>query len=179
MTRRVLLVMVSVTALATSLLWAQTYTFQKLDPKQSLMNTVLVNQIPGCDCHMGDNAAGDARLKQLYVNPTAIGTIVGRPVEVRYDGSALCGGQSVRDVNGNLAGTSKFDGVGTIEWQPGSIQKLPDLYGMVTFSGYNQPRKGDVTINIKVQCYDTGAKCTMPNDYKSCSLSAKLPLFVK
>jgi hypothetical protein len=162
------------------LLCAQSYTFTPLDPHQSLMATEHVPQIPGCTCHMGKGYAynNDKLLEQIFLNPTAVQTGVNQSVQIRYDASAICGGQTVRDVDGHAYGSANFEGVGTILWEPGQAQHLPEGFGLATFSGYSQPKTAQITVNIAVQCYDTGAKCTVANHYNNCTLSSTIPLTV-
>jgi hypothetical protein len=162
------------------ILCAQTYTFTKLDPTQSLMASEHVPQIPGCSCHMGKGYAynGDKMLEQIFLNPTAVQTPANQSVQIRYDASAICGGQTIRDVDGHEYASAGFEGVGTIEWEPGVVQHLPEGFGLVTLSGYSQPKSAQITVKIAVQCYDIGAKCTMPNKYTNCTLSSSIPLTV-
>ena len=145
---------------AVPFLSAQSYTFTPLDPHGSLYANEIGKQIPGCSCHMGKGYAynGDRLLEQIFLNPTAVQTEVNQSVQIRYDASAICGGQTIRDSDGNPYGSTGFKGLGTIHWEPGEIQPLPEGLGLVTCSGYSHAKYAQITVSINVQCYDTGAE---------------------
>jgi len=159
-----------------SLLFAQTTTYKRF-PGNEALQSARWHQIAGCGCGINPSYPEDFR-KTITVSPTSVTTVVGQPVQIRYDASTICNGQGVRDVNGVDVSKPNFAGVGTVTWEAGVIQNLPDAYGIVTFSGYAQPTTDSIKFNIQVQCYDTGAKCTTPDHYMVCPTSTTIPVTV-
>ena len=105
-----------------------------------------------------------------------ITTKIGKPITIRYDASGICNGQTIRDSNGKSL--PRRGRLGTVEWQVGTIQDLPDTYGKVTFRGYAQASAYTVRISINVQCYSLGAKCTSKGNYNPCAVNAEIPVTV-
>jgi hypothetical protein len=150
-------------------------TYAKFPADQDVQNTVARGvQVEGCACGMGP-AATNPQLRNMLVSPTSGKPILGQAFQIRYDASAICRGQSVRDTNG-VAGAG-MGPLGTANWQTGAIQDLPDAYGIIS---YAFPSAGhfDVTIHIKLQCYDSGAKCQEAGHYSTCEVSATVPVDV-
>jgi hypothetical protein len=85
-------------------------------------------------------------------------------------------GQTIRDKNGTSYPNN--GPLGTATWEVGAVQNLPDIYGMITYTAYQQPKNETITITVNPQCYDTGAKCRMPNKYSQCSATMSVPIVV-
>jgi hypothetical protein len=146
---------------------AQTTSWAPFPSSENIQNKFHLGQTPGCNCGI-DAGSTDTHINKIYVEPTAIVTTSGRPISIRYDASAVCRGQTIRDLNGIPITNPKHGRMGTIEWQPGTIQDLPDTFGVATFSGYTQPTTNQIALTIQVQCYDIGALCTTANKYNVC-----------
>lgn len=177
--RSVVLLFAYFAATSTSLL-AQPFTFTPLPAQASIMNQNF-QQVAGCSCYIPNSYPPGSYpwklLNTIQVSPTRVVTTVGQPVQIRYDASAMCMGQTTRDKNGIESGKNPGP-FGTATWEVGSVQNLPDLYGQIAYSGYQQPISTSITINLNPQCYDTGAKCRMPNKYSQCSASITIPVDV-
>jgi hypothetical protein len=160
-----------------TLLLAQTTSYKPFPANETIQSSKW-SQVPGCSCGIYEKAVEDFR-RTMAVSPTTLTATVGQPVQIRYDASAICNGQGVRDVNGVDVSKPNFGGVGTVTWEAGSIQTLPNSYGIVTYSGYLQPKTDTIKFDIKVQCYDTGAKCKEAGHYQVCPASATIPVTIK
>jgi len=135
-------------------------------------------QIPGCSC--GTN--------KVTVSPTSVITKVNTPVQIRYDASPICNKQTIRDLSGNLhpyvdgADDNSQVGsltLGTVQWEVGAVSDLPLEWGIITYdTGYVQPTSEQIQISIKVQCFDSGPKCTAPGHYQVCEAQSTIPVTV-
>jgi hypothetical protein len=157
-------------------LFAQNPTYAPFPGREDVQN-VYWHQVPGCGCGIYPNHAVP-QLRAMQVSPTVIKTKTGQAVTVRYDASAICNGQTVRDTNGNVVGHANGP-LGSADWQVGTVQALPDTFGIISLpGGYTQASQYSISIKVTVQCYDTGAKCTAPGHYNTCSASATIPVTV-
>ena len=94
---------------------------------------------PGCNCGVS-NAA---------ITPRSPSVRVGRPLELRFDTSRICRGQSTADQSA------------TVQWETGAIddiQMSPGnlFYGFLRHT-YAAGGPQTVTLNISVRCFDSGA----------------------
>src|ERR1700675_2168721 len=108
------------------------FSYQPFDPSQDIQNTIVKKQVPGCACAY---TVMYPQLKDIQVSPTSVQTTVGQSVQIRYDASGVCMGQTVRNSNGQTSAP-----YGTARWEVGAMQDLPDTYGIISFTGYNQPK---------------------------------------
>jgi hypothetical protein len=151
-------------------------------PGNETIQSKLWHQISGCKCGIGKGPPDypESFRQHITLAPTAVGTppdppvAAGKPIQIRYDASVLCNGQGFLDSNGVDFSKPNFGGVGTVTWEPGVIQTLPNLYGIITFSGYKQPTNDSIAISISVQCVDTGSA----NCRTTCPISASIPVNV-
>jgi hypothetical protein len=134
-------------------------------------------QIPGCECGIGQDQT-DPRLKRVQVSPESVRAKVGEQVDIRFDATRICQGQTVRSVSGIESGKPSF-AAGTIQWEELAQTQLPDGYGHALYSGYTQAGDYTVRIKIDVQCFDIGAKCKEPSHYKTCHTEAEVPVVVR
>jgi hypothetical protein len=155
---------------------AQTSSFAPIPPDQTIQAKQW-HQIAGCGCGIDKNSPESFR-KQMTVSPLKVGTTTGKQVQIRYDASTICNGQGIHDTNGVDISQGNFAGVGTLTWEPGVIQTLPSTAGIVTFTGYQQAKSDSISVNIKLQCFDSGAKCTAPGHFTVCSANATIPVDV-
>jgi hypothetical protein len=135
-------------------------------------------QVPGCACGISKDQP-DSKLKAVQVSPASATAKVGEAVNIRFDASRICQGQTIRDSNGVEYGKPGFRGVGYVKWEELSSLTLPDTAGHAIYSGYEQAGKYTIEVNIAVQCYDIGARCTQPTHYNVCQTSALIPITVK
>jgi hypothetical protein len=80
-------------------------------------------------------------------------TPVNKPVQIRYDASPICFKQGITDINGNPYPPIDQIGnltLGNVQWEVGAISDLPHEYGIITYSGYAQPKTEQITINIEL-----------------------------
>jgi hypothetical protein len=69
--------------------------------------------------------------------------------------------------------------LGTVQWEVGAVSDLPLEWGIITYdTGYAQPTSEQIQISIKVQCYDSGPKCTAPGHYQVCPAQGTIPVTV-
>jgi hypothetical protein len=108
----------------------------------------------------------------MLADPQTVNTTVGTPITIKYDASGICHGQMYADPQGRRHDSGAMGPVGTVIWQPGIIQDLPEVWGSVGFQGYTQVTTRGIRIDIGVRCLD--------NDCDSfCSVSAVIPVVVK
>jgi hypothetical protein len=154
---------------------AQTPIFTPFPAKENVQ-TVLWHQIAGCTCGINPNQTAFPFLQKVEVSPKQVNDKVGHDIKIRYDASAICNGQTIRDPSGKIYGQGNGP-LGTATWQAGTVQDLPDVFGDLSLrGGYAQAGKYTITINMNLQCYDTGAKCTAPNHYNVCNRSVTIPV---
>lgn len=140
-------------------------TYQPFPPEETLQAR-FGDQRPGCACGIGKNHGRDSHFDAMLVAPSSVQTAPNTPISITYDASGICWGQSIRQVSGRH---------GTVIWGPGTIQDLPDTFGIVTVPGYSQPTTQQIQIEVKVDCYDDGsAHCS-----NRCSASATVPVVVR
>jgi hypothetical protein len=157
--------------------FSQTTTWVPILANQQIQN-VYWHQVAGCSCGIYPTHTV-SQMRSIFVDPTSITSKTGKDVQIRYDASANCNGQTIQDDHGTKFGTPGFKGVGTIEWEPGVIQELPELAGIATLKkGFSEATSYPVKVNIAVQCFDSGAKCTVNNNATSCPLSVVIPVSV-
>jgi len=114
---------------------------------------------PGCACGL---SGPYALAKEMQFSPNPVKTKVGQPVEVSYDASQICRKQTILDMNGNQhPPVDQIGGLvlGTVQWEVGSVSQLPLEWGTLDYSGYQQASGQQITVDIKVQCYDSGVPC--------------------
>jgi hypothetical protein len=168
--------------LSPSLCLAQ-FGYTPIPPSQTIINKYF-SQIPGCACYIPaaiqlpktPDFFPDYLKNSIDVSPTSVVTKVGQQVQIRFDASAICMGQSYKDKNG--VAYPNNGPVGTAQWQAGSIQNLQNLSGVITFSGYQQAKADSIVISLNPQCWDTGAKCTTPDHVTQCNTSVTIPVTV-
>ena len=157
-------------------LFAQTTKYTRFPVNQTIQFSRW-HQVAGCACGIDPTYLEGFR-KQITVSPNIVKVSLGQKVQIRYDGSAICNGQTVRDTNGVEIRKPKFAGVGTVDWDDGTVQRLPDTYGIVSFSGYTQTKVDAIRFDITVQCYDAGAECPYAQKYQTCRRAITIPVTV-
>lgn len=157
-------------------LFAQTTKYARLPVTQTIQFSRW-HKVAGCACGIDPTYLEDFR-KQITVSPNIVKVSLGQKVQIRYDASAICNGETIRDTNGVEIGKPKFAGVGTVNWDDGTVQKLPDVYGIVSHSGYTQTNVDDIRFDITVQCYDAGADCPYAQKYQTCRRAITIPVTV-
>jgi hypothetical protein len=70
-----------------------------------------------------------------------------------------------------------------VKWEATVQQDLPHIWGMLEYT-YTTAGRYPVDMALKVECYDTGAKCQSPGNYNTCTATGKttvevLPVNVK
>ena len=139
---------------------AQETTYTPFPGNQTLMSKY-GKQIPGCSCGIGPGQSD--HFKSMLVDPTQARTQVGQQVQIRYDASGICNGQGVAPIDGRF---------GTAKWRAGTIQDLPDAYGIIALpKGYSQASTEQITIEVKLTCVDV--TCRM-----GCSAKIDIPVTV-
>jgi hypothetical protein len=148
-----------------------TITYQPFPASQTLQSGQ--PQHSGCFCGIYAGAIDPIR-RAITVSPSNVQTRVNQKVQIRYDASLICNGQSIADMNGVDSKKPNFGGVGTIQFESGAVMTLPNTYGIATFSGYTTAKTDSIHIIIKLQCYDTGsANCIRP-----CGAAIDIPVTV-
>jgi hypothetical protein len=153
-----------------------------------------MDQIPGCNCAKDHIGYSDipASFASLQVSPTSILTRVGDEVQVRYDGSYICSGQTDLYLD-NRPVDAKSGVAAQVMWEQTLVQSMPDTYGFVTYgthvvngqtvTGYQQPGAYQINLSVIVKCYDDHAipaNC-VSNDFprKQCTLTSSIPVTVQ
>jgi hypothetical protein len=175
-TRKMLGKLLFVVSCLISSAFAQTTTYAPFPASETLESKFGVsegNLGSGCACAIGPNHIG-THFQAMFVAPGSVNTTTETPVSIRYDASGLCRGQAWTDSQGTFAGHGTGP-IGNAIWQPGTIQDLPDMYGVITLSGYSQPTAQSVQIQVSVICADDG------NEHcrNTCSASMVVPIVVK
>ncbi len=145
---------------------AQTTSFAHFPGSESLQSKFgFQHGTPGCSCGIGPEVNYNPHFKKMAVSPSSVNTKVNTPVAIRFDASGICLGQSTRMVNGEF---------GSIVWQPGTTQSLPDSYGIATLSGYAQPKTDTIYVQVTAECFDNGyPKCS-----NRCTAKASIPVTI-
>jgi hypothetical protein len=168
-------------AAATSLVLAQvsvpTTSFTPT-PANATIQATQWQQVPGCDCGIDPTYVETFR-RGITFAPKPVVVKVNQPVEINFDASTICNGQSIQDIYGTIVGDTHFKGVGIVTWEPGVVQTLPNTYGIVRLdNGFPEAKKYTVQFDISLYCFDTGAKCTANNNHKKCTASVTVPVIV-
>lgn len=161
------------------ILQAQAPTFQSFPEEQSI-EAVYGGNIPnhrgnGHACGIGSGQE-DSHIKAMFVAPKSITSAQrNTPLTIRYDASAICRGQMYADQQGRPFGKG-MGSVGTVRWQPGVIQNLPSIYGVVTLpGGFSEVTSYDVTLEVKAMCVEDKS----PNaGTETCTASAVVPVTI-
>ena len=127
------------------------------------------HQSPGCKCHDDE---------VLELSPKLVSGTVGSPVTLTYDGAHICIGQGVRDLNGRDYAKEGTQRLGYVKWEATTYEYLPELSGKVSHV-FTQAGDYSAEVKLELQCYDDGAKCFEPNNYKVCALSASVPIKIR
>jgi hypothetical protein len=169
-------------ALSTGLLCSQysssqnQTSFTTFDYKTNLINTRyknMINKNVYHQCGIGPQTLGipDAP-PTIEVFPEYISTHVGDPVELRFDASTICYGQTVADSTNIEYGNQGMHPIGSIEFEPGIVLAFREMYGIGTFvTGYSQPRSGSVVISFDL-------RCKVPRADWSCKVSRSIPISI-
>ena len=154
---------------------SQKTSFRRFDPKDDLLNTRYTKlKIPNLEhqCGIGPQVGFKDAPSQIEVFPTSISAKVGEKVELRFDASTICFGQTITDSTGIEFGNPGMHRLGYIEFEPGVVLDLPDVYGIGTFeTGYTQPRSGSVLVSIDV-------RCAVPKSNQACRFSRQIPISI-
>jgi hypothetical protein len=159
------------------------FSYAPIPPWEEIINKYFAQQ-PGCSCYIPsalqypktNNYFPDYLLDNIDVSPSAVVTKVGQQVQIRFDASAICMGQSYKDSSG--VAYPNNGPIGTVQWQAGSIQNLKDFSGVITFTGYQQSKVDSIVVTLNPQCWDTGSKCTTPDHVTQCNASVRIPVTV-
>jgi|HubBroStandDraft_6_1064221.scaffolds.fasta_scaffold07257_9 hypothetical protein len=167
-------------AAATGLVLAQAPTTSfKPTPANATIQALKWHQVPGCACGIYPDAVEVFR-RGITFAPNPVVVNVNQPVEINFDASTICNGQSVQDTSGTIVGDARFKGVGNVIWEPGVVQTLPNSYGIVRLDqGFPEAKKYNVQFNISLYCFDTGANCKDNNNHRLCNASVTVPVTVK
>jgi hypothetical protein len=167
-------------------LFAQTAQYTRFPAAQTIQSSQW-HKVAGCDCGIDPTYPEDFR-KQIMVSPNSLKVSLRHKFQLRYDASAICNGQTIRDTNGVEVGKPNFAGVGTVDFDNGTVQKLPNIYGIVSYPGYTKTGAqigsdiDSIRFDITVQCYDpraAGAECPYPQKYQTCRRAITIPVTVK
>jgi hypothetical protein len=126
-------------------------------------------QKAGCECHEN----------MIVLTPPEGTAQIGQPFALRFDASRMCFGQTIRDSKGHaLAHGQPGANMGTVTWEAGSIESLPDVFGQVSHT-FQSGGDYTATISIDGQCYDTGGSCRESDHYKKCAQTGKSKIKVR
>jgi len=106
----------------------------------------------------GVNTGHDCGPSDVQITPTFVTATVGRPVEIRFDASSMCNGQTTTGQRG------------TITWEVGGVQSIPATWGIATHT-YNQPTSETIEIEILCTCSDSGGS-------SNCTATGSVPVLV-
>jgi hypothetical protein len=169
-------------SLSSTFCFAQ-FTETPIPAPQAILNQYFGQQ-PGCSCYIPSalqypktkNYFPDYLLDNIVVSPSSVVTTVGQQVQIQFDASAICMGQSFKDQHG--VAYPNNGPIGTVQWEAGSVQDLKNFSAVVTFTGYQQAKADNIVVSLNPQCWDTGAKCTTPNHVTQCNASVTIPVTV-
>lgn len=94
----------------------------------------------------GVNTPWDCGTENVEITPSPVRGKAGQPVEIRFDASSLCNGQSFKNF------------VGSVQWEAAStcgLQGKEPTYGAVSYT-YSQGGNYTASFDMSYICYDEG-----------------------
>jgi hypothetical protein len=105
-----------------------------------------------------DAAKGRLRMQSRHQEDALLAQSCSRAgwpaVQVNYDASQICHRQTIRDLHGVVHPARDQLGnlvLGHVTWEVGVVSDLPLEYGILTYSGYQQPGSQETTVDVPVQ----------------------------